>query len=180
MEPTGFLATAEAVSTILLTLAVLGVLVVLFLLLLQARRVTRSLRSLLKHMETEAGPVMDRARSVAENVEFITMSVRTDIQKVTGSVEKLNERLTQASDHMEQRIQDFNALVEVLQEEAENVALDTAAAVRGMRAGSRKLAGSEETPFLDEGEARPREALSPGSPAGNEKERGRSGEAEEG
>jgi len=42
---------------------------------------------------------------------------------------------------MEERIQDFTALVEVLQNEAEDLALDTAAAVRGVRVGARSLAG---------------------------------------
>jgi hypothetical protein len=50
---------------------------------------------------------------------------------------------------MEKRIQDFTALVEVLQTEAEDLALDTAAAVRGVRAGTRSLAGGRETPHLD-------------------------------
>jgi hypothetical protein len=41
---------------------------------------------------------------------------------------------------MEERIQDFTALVEVLQNEAEDLALDTAAAVRGVRTGTKTLA----------------------------------------
>ncbi len=144
MEPNGFLITAEAVSTIVLTIALLAVLVVLVLLLLQARRVASSLGEMARHLEAEAGPVMDRARSVAENVDFIATAVRTDIQKVSDSVSRLNDRLVQASNQMEERVQDFNALVEVLQDEAEGIALDAAAAVRGVRAGSRTLSGDGE------------------------------------
>ncbi|MGD2121317.1 MAG: hypothetical protein PVJ76_06220 [Gemmatimonadota bacterium] len=142
---TGFLATAEAISSIVLGVAVLGVLVALLAVLLQLRKLARSVNDVAKRMEKGAAPVMDRARSVAENVDFITMAIRTDVQKINASVSSLNDRLKEASARMEERIQDFTALVEVLQNEAEDLALDTAAAVRGVRAGTRSLA-SESAP----------------------------------
>ena len=139
-----FLSTAEAVSTIVLTVAVLGVLVALVLALLQLRKLTRSLGDVAQRLGKDAGPVIEKARSVAENVDFITAAVRTDVQKLNESVASLNQRLIGASERMEERIQDFTALVEVLQGEAEDLALDTAAAVRGVRAGTRSLAGRED------------------------------------
>ena len=66
------LSTVEAVSTIVLGVAVLGVLVALLVVLLQLRKLTRFLGSVGKRLEKEAVPVMVRARSVAENVDFIT------------------------------------------------------------------------------------------------------------
>ncbi len=145
------LSTVESVSTIVLGVAVLGVLVALLVILLQLRKLGRSLSGVAKRLEKDAAPVMERARSVATNVEFISMAVRTDVQKLTASVAGLNERLREASVRMEERIQDFSALVEVLQNEAEDLALDTAAAVRGVRAGTRSLAG--------EGGHEPKESL---------------------
>jgi hypothetical protein len=158
----GFLATAEAISSIVLGVAVLGVLVALLAVLLQLRKLARSVNDVAKRMEKGAAPVMDRAKSVAENVDFITMAIRTDVQKINASVSSLNDRLKEASVRMEERIQDFTALVEVLQNEAEDLALDTAAAVRGVRAGTKNLAsepaprvgragsGALPTPDLDE------------------------------
>jgi len=139
--PEGFLSTAEAVSTIVLTLAVLAVLAALLALVAQLRGVTRTLAALARRMEREATPILERARTVAENVDFITLAVRNDVQTLNESVTRLNERLKDASLRMEERVQDFTALVEVLQSEAEDLALDTAAAVRGVRAGTRALAG---------------------------------------
>ena len=135
-----FFATAEAISSIALAVLVLGVLLALIGVLLQFRKLTRSVTEVTKRLEKDAGPVLERARSVAENVDFITAAVRTDVQKVHKSVAQLNDRLNQASTRMEERIQDFSALVEMLQSEAEELALDTAAAVRGVRAGSKALA----------------------------------------
>lgn len=136
----GFLATAQAVSSIVLGVAVLGVLVALLMVLLQLRKLARTVGTVAQRLEKDSAPVMERARSVAENVDFITMAVRTDVQKLNASVSGLNDRLREASIKMEERIQDFTALVEVLQNEAEDLALDTAAAVRGVRAGTRSLA----------------------------------------
>jgi uncharacterized protein YoxC len=144
---TDLLSTAEAISTIVLGVAVLGVLVALLAVLLQLRKLARSVGSVAKRLEKDAAPVMTRARSVAENVDFITMAIRTDVQKLNASVSGLNDRLKEASVRMEERIQDFTALVEVLQNEAEDLALDTAAAVRGVRAGTKSLAAEEpDTP----------------------------------
>ena len=140
------LSTVEAISTIVLGVAVLGVLAALLVVLLQLKKLTRVFGSIAKRLEKDATPVMERAKSVAENVDFITMAVRTDVQKVNASVASLNDRLAEASGRMEERIQDFTALVEVLQTEAEDLALDTAAAVRGVRAGTRSLAGEEQAP----------------------------------
>ena len=135
------ISTVEAVSNVLLGLTVLGVLIALLAILLHLRKLTGPIGVLAKSLERDAAPVMVRVRSVAENVDFITMAVRTDIQKLNASVASLNDRLKEASLRMEERIQDFTALVEVLQNEAEDLALDTAAAVRGVRAGTRSLAG---------------------------------------
>ena len=149
VTPPTFLATAEAISTIVLTIAVLGVLVAATGVLLHLRNLTRTAGALAKRFEKDATPVIERAKSVAENVDFITMAVRTDIQKLNASVSRLSDRLQDASIDMEKRIQDFTALVEVLQLEAEDLALDTAAAVRGVRAGTRSLAGGGGTSRLD-------------------------------
>ena len=144
LVPSNFLSTAEAVSTIVLALAVLGVLLACIVVLMQLRKVGRSVTEVARSLEKDARPVMERARTVAENVDFITAAVRTDVQKLNQSVARLNDRLKEASERMEDRIQDFTALVEVLQSEAEGLALDTAAAVRGVRAGTRNLARGEE------------------------------------
>ena len=142
--PLRVLVAAESISSIVLTLVVLGALIALFSVLMQLRSLTRSVGEVAGRLRKDAGPVLERARSVAENVDFITTAVRTDVQKLNASVSRLNDRLKEASERMEERIQDFTALVEVLQSEAEDLALDTAAVVRGVRAGTRSLSQGDE------------------------------------
>ena len=97
------------------------------------------IRKLLSGMQKQLQPIADRARVAAENVEYISAVVRTDVQKVNESVTSITSRLNEASDHMEERIAEFNALMQVVQGEAEEVFLDTAAAAHGVRAGARTL-----------------------------------------
>ena len=105
----------------------------------RASRLARRLEGILARAEKQTGRVFDRVARIADNVDAITRSVRGDVQRLTGSVRALSDRLAQASEHMEARIDEFNALLQVVQSEAEEVFLDTASAVRGVRAGARAL-----------------------------------------
>jgi hypothetical protein len=126
---------AAEVSTVVIGVISVMLLVVTLLFLVQLRKLFRSLQ---QHVQ----PVTDRARVAAENVEYITAQVRQDVQKVRASVSGLSDRLGEASERMEERVEEFNALMDVVQDEAESVLLDTAAIVRGVRAGAQTIGGS--------------------------------------
>jgi methyl-accepting chemotaxis protein len=102
-------------------------------------RTSRSLQRVGRAATRKADPLLDRGKSVAANVEFITATLRTDVEGLHSSIRSLSDRLKQASDHMEHRIEEFNALMEVVQGEAEDVFIDTASTARGVRAGARQL-----------------------------------------
>ena len=126
---------AAEVSTVVIGVISVMLLVVILLFLVQLRKLLRSLQ---QHVQ----PVTDRARVAAENVEYITAQVRQDVQKVRASVSGLSDRLGESSKRMEERVEEFNALMDVVQDEAESVLLDTAAIVRGVRAGAQTIGGS--------------------------------------
>ncbi len=126
---------AAEVSTVVIGVISVMLLVVILLFLVQLRKLLRSLQ---QHIQ----PVTDRARVAAENVEYITAQVRQDVQKVRASVSGLSDRLGEASERMEERVEEFNALMDVVQDEAESVLLDTAAIVRGVRVGAQTIGGS--------------------------------------
>ena len=143
--PRDGLATAEAVSSIVVAAGLVILFLLALILVLQMRRLSKTLGSVAKNLERNADPVLDRARSVAENVDFIAASVRSDIQKLNESVGRITDRLNHASDRVEERVEDFNALIEVVQSEAEGIFLDTASTVRGVRAGAKALGNGEES-----------------------------------
>ena len=141
---------AAEVSTVVIAVVSVLLLVAAFALVLQVKKLLRSLQ---QHIQ----PVTDRARIAAENVEYISTVVREDVQKVRTSVSGLSDRLKEASDRMEERVEEFNALMDVVQDEAESALLDTAAVVRGVRAGAQAMGGgvAGATPGGDAQESTP-------------------------
>jgi len=135
--PTDALSIATDVAVIVIAVAVVIVLVLCASLMAKAHRVLSELR---ESARQNFGPVSDRARSISDNVEFITQAVRGDVEKLSASVSGLTERLNLASNRMEERIEEFNALMEVVQGEAEDIFIDTASTVRGVREGARAIA----------------------------------------
>ncbi len=105
-------------------------------------RFNRILTEIQRSTRQNFGPVSDRARSISDNVEFITQALRTDVEKLNASVRSLSERLQHASDRLEDRVEEFNALMAVVQGEAEDIFLDTASTVRGVREGARAIGGA--------------------------------------
>lgn len=141
--PRDGLETAADISLVILAVGSALALLAMTVLLLQIRK-------LLAGMQKQLQPVADRARAAAENVEYISAVVRTDIRKVNDSVTKITSHLNDASDHMEDRIAEFNALMQVVQGEAEDIFLDTAAAAHGVRAGARTLGVGASEPAEDQ------------------------------
>ena len=116
-------------------------LVVLVILVVELRKVHVTLKVFSTHLQKRLDPILDRGLEVSANMEFISSAVRMDVQRVSESVRSLSDRLQGASDRMEERIQDFNALMEVVQTEAEDVFIGSAAAARGVRAGASVFGG---------------------------------------
>lgn len=136
--PRDGLSVAADLSIVIVAIAVVALAVVIAVMLARINAVLVEVR---KAVGLQFGPVSERARGIAENVEFITRTLRGDVEKLNSSVTSVTDKLKLASERMEERIEDFNALMEVVQEEAEDVFIDTAATVRGVRAGARSLAG---------------------------------------
>jgi hypothetical protein len=119
------------IACAILVLAGLGIIA-----FVQLNRLLRDVRSTTsRHL----GPVSDRAKVISDNLEFITQALRQDVEKLSDSVQALTDRLHLASERMEDRIEEFNALMEVVQGEAEEMFLDTASTVRGVREGARAI-----------------------------------------
>ncbi|MBT8489389.1 MAG: hypothetical protein HKN72_17130 [Gemmatimonadetes bacterium] len=132
------LALAADLALTIIAVAIVAVAVMSGILMLRFNRVLKEIQ---RSARQNFGPVSDRARSISDNVEFITQALRTDVEKLNASVRSLSDRLQQASDRLEERVEEFNALMSVVQGEAEDIFLDTASTVRGVREGARAIGG---------------------------------------
>jgi len=118
----------------------LGVLLIIAYTMAQVARTVRAIRRARDAFSSD--PAMEAIRKTAKNVESISQALHTEVAKLSESVSGLSDRLTQASDRMEERIEEFNAFMEVVQGEAEGVFVESAARARGVRTGLGNLTGS--------------------------------------
>jgi uncharacterized protein YoxC len=93
----------------------------------------------------DINPIMRHASTIADNVNYITTAVRVDVQKLSQTVASANQRLMSSVDLAEERIKDLNALLAVVQEEAESAFISTASTVRGVRTGIHEAFEKEES-----------------------------------
>ena len=63
-------------------------------------------------------------------------SVRADVERVNETVAAVTERVQRALDASEERLGEFNALLDVVQDEAERLFISAASTVRGVRRGA--------------------------------------------
>ena len=123
-------------------LAVLVLGVGMIMLARALRRIKRSLDKVdnaLDSIGRDARPVLDRARAVGENLNFIVMSVRKEVEHASETISRANERLEAALDVAEDRVQELGALIEVVQGEVEDTLLTATSTLRGIRTGAKLL-----------------------------------------
>ena len=99
------------------------------------RKSYKKVSDMLDKIYGDINPLMRHASSIADNVDYVSTAIRVDIQQVSQTVAAVNQRLQQAVDAAEDRIHQLNALLEVVQEEAESAFVTTASTIRGVRTG---------------------------------------------
>lgn len=92
----------------------------------------------------DINPIMRHASTIADNVNYISTSVRVDVQQISQTIASANQKLAASLEVAEERIKEMNALMAVVQEEAEGVFVTTASTLRGVRTGIHEAFDKEE------------------------------------
>lgn len=135
----GWFETVTAIASGLMSIALLVLAVAMVPAAWYFRKSYQKVNTLLDRVYGDINPLMRHAGAIADNVNYITTSVRTDVQQVNATIASANHRLQQAVALTEQRLNEFNALLEVVQQEAESMFVATASTVRGVRTGAAAL-----------------------------------------
>jgi uncharacterized protein YoxC len=135
----GWFETVTSVASALMSVALLVLTAALVPAAWNFRKSYAKVSDLLDRVYGDVNPLMRHASAIADNVNYITTSVRTDVQQVNATIAAANQRLQQAVALTEQRLNEFNALLEVVQHEAESMFVATASTVRGVRTGAAAL-----------------------------------------
>jgi uncharacterized protein YoxC len=108
------------------------------------RKSYRKISDMLDKIYGDINPLMRHASAIADNVDYITTSIRVDVQQVSQTVAAVNHRLQEAIAGAEERMNQLNALLDVVQEEAESAFVTTASTIRGVQTGINQAFDQEE------------------------------------
>ncbi len=103
------------------------------------RRSSRKVGAMVQRAQVDLAPLISQLTAIADNVNHITRTVRGEVDKVNETIEEGNARVREAIEATERRLQDFNALLEVVQDEAESLFVSSASTVRGVQGGAAAL-----------------------------------------
>jgi uncharacterized protein YoxC len=122
------------------TAASVVVFLVLMLILIPAilkfRKTAEKLEVVLDNIQRNIEPVSKHASHIADNVDYISTSIRADVQELRRTLLSANTGIRNVIDSSERRLHELGAVLRVVQEEAEQAFVSTASTIRGVRAGA--------------------------------------------
>src|SRR2546423_2178838 len=104
------------------------------------RKTYKKSSALLTRVQADVAPLVKHAHAIADNVNYISTAVRTDIAMIHDTLMSANRRLEEAIATTERRMHDFNALLAGGPQEGESGFLSTPAPGQGGRRGGSHLA----------------------------------------
>ena len=117
-----------AVALVALVTVVLGALAV--------RRGVGALERALASITADAKPLMEEATRTVAEARGIVETVRSEVDKTAETVSAIRVRVDDVAQSAADRLEDVNALLDVVQQEMEDTVLAATSAVRGVRVGA--------------------------------------------
>jgi uncharacterized protein YoxC len=114
----------------------LVLMVILIPAVVKFRRTASKFEAVLDHIERSIDPVTKHAANIANNIDYISSSIRADVQAIRKTLLVANDGIRDVVDASERRLHELGAVLRLVQEEAENAFVSTASTVRGVRAGA--------------------------------------------
>jgi hypothetical protein len=108
------------------------------------------LNRILKGVQGRIDPIIQRLRDATENIRGISSTLRTDAEMVSDTVGDANDAVRHALTVTEHKLHELNALLSVVQGEAEDLFVTAASVVRGVRGGAAALRGRNGMEFASD------------------------------
>lgn len=106
---------------------------------LTLRKSIIALQGTVERLTADAKPLLHQATRLSEDAHDIVKTVRREVDKLADAAGQVSERIHDLSDTAAVRIDQANALLDVLQGEVQDTALDAVAAARGLKVGAAAL-----------------------------------------
>ncbi len=142
----GVLEWTSGVLQIIVLILGVGVLVATILLIMSMRTGVRQVTETVDRLSTETKPLLANATAIVGDAREVVAMLRTDVERIRGAAAALSEQLLDAADTTARRVDDVNAVLDVLQDELEDTALSAVSAIRGVRVGASDLTAGMRRP----------------------------------
>lgn len=133
---TGWAAVLTAVSTAVMAIAVVVFVVALVSSMRRMIDLSKSVERLVDTLDRDARPALQAVRRTADEASRLAILVRDEVDGITGTSKNLRGRIERTTKSLEERFIEFETLLDLLQDEVEETALDVAAALRTTRRGA--------------------------------------------
>jgi uncharacterized protein YoxC len=134
--------TALSVAIIALMFVVLAIAALIWL---------RDAGRLMSRLEAFAAVLERDGPAMLESARTIVSSLREEVGQVVATSREVRERIKGTAGSLDERVRDFEAVLDVLQDEVEETALDVAAALRATRRGTSLLGAMKRALFRGRG-----------------------------
>lgn len=128
-----------AVVMVVLGLIVLGGAMLLLVEFRSLRRLLKDMLVTMEELRPRVGPLLDQVGSLTADASAMTGDVRRRVDSLLYTIEDVNRSVKRGTEAMEERVQRFAAVVDVVQREAEELLLDAASTARGVHETARLL-----------------------------------------
>ena len=135
----GLLEVLAIIAIAIVALLLIALLVMLIPAVRAFRKASEKMEAVIDRISGEVDPIIGHAKSIADNADYISTAVRANVDDVSLTVRRANDRLNEALDASERRVRELGALLRVFQDEVEHTFVSGTSALRGMRAGAGAL-----------------------------------------
>lgn len=98
-------------------------------------------RGMIRRIRGDFDPAIRNLTAASEQAKAISATLRKNVDELSGTVSETNDKVRRATEAAEARLAELNALMGVVQREAEELFVRTASAVRGVQTGVGALRG---------------------------------------
>jgi len=136
----GLLEWTNGVLQLVVLLLAVGTLAVLIMVLWAVRDAVKHVTGTIDRLANETKPLMEKATALVGDARDTVGMLREDVERVTDAAAAISDELLNAAETTAQRVDNVNAVLDVLQKEFEDNAISAVAAIRGVRVGASQMA----------------------------------------
>ena len=124
-----------AISLVLIALSFVAIALVAVLLGKGAAEALQKLSQELGELRGELNPTLTSVRNMAEEAQGLAANLKVEVHEIIRTSSEVRHDVRRGVERVRERLEDLDALAEVMQEELEETAIDVASRVRSVRSG---------------------------------------------